>query len=69
MGETTIMEGVSAAVESVLNTLTAGVTPANLAALLAIALGAGFTFFLFWFGIRKLIKVFTNALTRGKISV
>lgn len=65
-------EGITAitgAVESVVSTLTNGVTPANLAALLAIALGAGFTFFLFWFGIRKLIKVFTNALTRGKISV
>lgn len=68
-GETSIMEGVSTAVNSVLSTLTSGVTPANLAALLAIALGAGFTFFLFWFGIRKLIKVFTSALTRGKISV
>ncbi len=65
----TTMEGVSSAVESVLSTLTSGVTPANLAALLAIALGAGFTFFLFWFGIRKLIKVFRTALTKGNLSV
>lgn len=64
-----VVEGVSSAVESVLSTLTTGVTPANLASLLAIALGAGFTFFLFWFGIRKLLKVFRNALTKGKLSV
>lgn len=65
----TIMEGVSSAVSSVLSTLTSGVTVGNLASLLALALGAGFTLFLFWFGIRKLIKVFTNALTKGKINV
>lgn len=63
------MEAVSTAVKSVLDTLTSGVTPENIASLIVVALGAGFTFFLFWFGIRKLVKVFTGALTRGKISV
>ena len=53
----------------IINALNSAITPADLIAVIASVIGVGFTFFLMWFGIRKLVKVFTKSLTTGKVSL
>ena len=45
------------------------ITPAQLLTILASIIGVGMTFVLMWFGVRKLIKIFTTALQRGRLRV
>lgn len=54
---------------SLISTLTNAITPAQLLIVLGSVIGAGMAFVLMWFGVRKLIKIFTNALQRGKLRV
>lgn len=61
------MTDATAAVQSFFSTLTAGITVGDIVSMLGIAVGAGFVFVLGWFGVRKLTKVFTTALQRGKL--
>ena len=49
--------------------LQAAITPAQLLAILATVIGVGMTFVLMWFGVRKIIRIFTSALQRGKLRV
>ena len=49
--------------------LTGAITPAQLLTILVTIVGAGMGFVLMWFGVRKLIKIFTTALQRGKLRV
>lgn len=49
--------------------LTASITPAQIITVLAAIIGVGMAFVLLWFGIRKLVKIFKNAVTKGQISV
>lgn len=52
-----------------ISALTGSITPAQLLAVLASVVGIGMTFFLMWFGIRKAVRIFTNALSKGKLSL
>lgn len=47
--------------------LQAAITPAQLLTILGTVIGVGMTFVLMWFGVRKIIKIFTNALENGKL--
>ena len=48
--------------------LTSAITPQQLLTVLASIIGVGMGFVLMWFGVRKLIKIFSNAFQKGKIS-
>lgn len=50
-----------------ISALQAAITPAQLLTILGTVIGVGMTFVLMWFGVRKIIKVFTTALERGKL--
>lgn len=56
-------------ISGVLTAVTSSITVANVVLLLASAIGAGITFVLAWFGIRKLIQVIMSAFRNGKLSV
>ena len=64
-----MMVEITAAVTTLLGTLTDGVTVTNIASLLSIVLGAAFAFIMFWFAIRKLFRIFMGALRKGRLSV
>lgn len=48
--------------------LVGSITPSQLVTILAAIIGVGMAFVLMWFGARKLKQIFTNAVTKGKIS-
>lgn len=54
--------------EPLKTSLVASITPAQLVGILASIIGVGMTFVLMWFGVRKLISIFRNAVTSGHIS-
>lgn len=47
--------------------LQAAITPAQLLTILGTVIGVGMTFVLMWFGVRKIIKIFTTALEKGRL--
>lgn len=49
--------------------LTTAITPAQMLAVLGAVVGVGMTFFLMWFGVRKIIKIFTSAVQSGRIRI
>ena len=49
--------------------LTSSITPAQLLSVLVQIIGVGMAFVLMWFGVRKLIKIFTTTLKNGKLRV
>ena len=49
--------------------LTSAISPADIITVLASVVAVGMVFVLMWFGIRKLIKIFKNAVTKGKMSI
>ena len=49
--------------------LTGSITPAQILTILASVIGVGMSFVLMWFGVRKAVKLFTNAMARGRIKV
>lgn len=49
--------------------LQTAITPAQLLTILGTVVGVGMSFVLMWFGVRKIIRVFTSALQRGKLRV
>lgn len=59
---------VSSVIAPLKTALVGSITPAQLVAILASIVGVGMTFVLMWFGARKLKQVFTQAVTKGKIS-
>ena len=52
---------------TVFTAITGGVTTGDIAAMIALVVGAGFGFVMLWFGMRKLTKIFMTALQRGKL--
>ena len=54
-------------IQTVVSAITDGVTPADIAGMIAIVVGVAFGFVLLWFGMRKLTKSFMGALQRGKL--
>ena len=58
-----------APVTSIFNTMSSSYTPAKVAAILAIALTACVGLVFFWFGARKIVKMVSAALKKGKISI
>lgn len=62
------MNEISTVIEPLKTALVASITPTQLIAILAGIVGVGMTFVLMWFGARKLKQIFTNAVTKGKIS-
>lgn len=64
---TTAMEGVSAAVNTVLAKFTESITVGNIATLIAVALGFAIPLVLFWFGYRFLTKKGMRAFKSGKL--
>ena len=54
---------------SLISALQSAITPAQLLTVLGSIIGVGMGFVLMWFGVRKLIKIFTTALLRGKLRV
>ena len=68
------MEGTATGLASldfspVITALTSSVTPANIITLLASVIAFGIPFVFMWFGIRKVIKIFRNAVMGGSIVV
>ena len=59
---------VSAVIAPLKTALVGSITPAQLVAILASIVGVGMTFVLLWFGARKLKQIFTQAVTKGRIS-
>lgn len=59
---------VSAVIAPLKTALVGSITPAQLVSILASIVGAGMTFVLMWFGARKLKQIFTQAVTKGRIS-
>lgn len=49
--------------------LTGSITPAQVLAVLASVVGVGIIFFLMWLGVRKAIKAFTSAVSKGKLTI
>lgn len=56
-------------ISGILTAVTSQITIANVVALVASAIGAGITFVLAWFGVRKLIGVIMAAFKSGKLKV
>lgn len=54
---------------AITDTLTGALTPASVMTVLASCVGAGTGFFLLWFGVRKLVRIFTESMQSGKIRV
>ncbi len=54
--------------QPLITAITNSITPAQIVGVLAAVVGVGMTFVLMWFGARKLKQIFTNAVTKGKIS-
>ena len=54
---------------SALSTLSSSVSAADVLTLIGSCVGAGMAFVLAWFGGRKVVRSFTAALKKGKISV
>ena len=46
--------------------LTTAITPAQLLSILSSVVGVGMGFVLMWFGVRKITRMFTSALSSGK---
>ena len=59
---------VASVIEPLKTALVGSITPAQLVAILAGIVGVGMTFVLMGFGARKLKQIFTQAVTKGKIS-
>lgn len=53
----------------VITALTTSVTPTQIISLLASVIAFGIPFVFMWFGIRKVIKIFRNAVMGGNIVV
>lgn len=66
-GGTTTMEGVSAAITTVLGEFTDTITVGNIATLIAVALGFAIPLVLFWFGYRFLVRKGMGAFKKGKL--
>lgn len=66
MGETTVA---TVDFAPLIEALTASITPAQIITVLAAIIGIGMLFVLMWFGVRKLVKIFRNAVFKGQISV
>lgn len=66
------MEGTTAnAVDfsGLLSALTGSITPAQVLAVLASVVGVGMAFFLMWLGVRKAVRAFTSAVSRGSLNI
>ena len=65
-----LLEGeVAVDFSSFITALTASITPAQILTVLGSVIGVGMGFVLMWFGVRKAVQLFTNAMARGKIRV
>ena len=67
------MEGGTSAVATVdfssfITALSGIITPVQLLTILGSFIGIGASFVLMWFGVRKGIKIFRNAVFKGKVS-
>lgn len=56
-------------VASLITSLSATVSPGDVLTLIGTCVGAGMGFVLAWFGARKVVRAFTGALKKGKVSV
>lgn len=64
------MEGSTAIdISAFTSALTGAVSVADVVQLLASVVGIGFAFVLMWFGVRKALRMFVSALTKGKVSM
>lgn len=49
--------------------ITGSITPAQILTILGSVVGVGMGFVLMWFGVRKVVKIFSTALSSGKIKI
>ena len=56
-------------IEPLKTALTSSITPVQIVTVLAGIIGVGMTFVLMWFGVRKLVKIFSTAVKKGKITL
>ena len=66
-----IAEVEAAAVDfsSFISALKGAITPAQLLTVLTTVVGVGMGFVLMWFGVRKILNLFTSALRNGNINI
>lgn len=67
--QTAVQSEAVSAVSSAFSTITSTISVSNILKMVGIALAACVAFFFFWWGIRKVIKMVTNAFKKGKVSV
>ncbi len=63
------MEGTTSAVDlsSFISSLTGSITVTQVLTVLGSVIGIGMAFFLMWLGVRKAVKIFTIAVSTGRI--
>ena len=61
--------GVQVDLTAFLNALTSSITPEQILTILASVIGVGMAFVLMWFGVRKAVKLFTGAMSKGRIKI
>lgn len=49
--------------------LQGAITPAQMITILVSIVGVGMSFVLMWFGARKAVRIFSSALTKGKLRI
>ena len=64
-----LLDGELVDLSGFITALTASITPAQILTILGSVVSVGMGFVLMWFGVRKAIKLFSTALSRGKIRV
>lgn len=55
--------------DPVITALTTAVTPTQIITLIGGLIAFGIVYVFMWFGVRKVVKIFRNAVMKGKISV
>lgn len=65
----TMMDQVKAGITSVLGDITAEFSIANIASIIGIVLASVVGLFLFWWGVRWVVRKISAAFTKGKMSV
>lgn len=59
--------GITSAIKTVLQPFLTNLTPANIATILAIIIGACLILYVFYWGVRKAIRMLEGAFTKGKL--
>lgn len=60
--------GLTDTLKPIMDQISSAVNVGDIVGMLGVAVAFGIPFFLGWMGIRKIVKIATNAVSKGKIS-